>query len=304
MRRIIFAYILAGGAKGGFPIPGVTLLEFNGFEYLVGDFLDSGSESRIYASSRVSGTSHSMPKDVAVKYFCPRDQTQLYKVDREIIALNALSSVDSPNVMKGYAVSDVIGQGEDVETLKCRFLVLSRTGKDLDRFGAMSNDFNSPLLDDYESRVTGKLSVEVFTASVGLLLTEALHLIHERGVTHGDIRDYNVALSYPVGDQPVLIDFGGAMTRDGLSQMDFDENRMEDVDDLNALVVAFIEKRIVKEFGKDQGRTLINNSPLVQAVVLATGLDDLRQILKSYLLKSASIDWEELKMKEILYHIV
>ena len=286
-----------------FPIPHVTTIGFHGLTYLVGDFLDSGSESRIHSAKRVSGTSDDVPNDVAIKFYCPTVESHLQKIDLEVIALSALASLNTPNLIRIYAVGDVPAMMNPSEP-KCRFIVLNRAGRDLERYMSPSDDFNSPLLDGVVPSVTGKLSVEAFAASVGLIICDLVDLIHKQGVAHNDIRDYNIALNYPFGDQPVLLDFGGASTRDSVSEKVFQKHRMEDHDDVVRLVRNLIGSRIIKEFGKDARSALMQKSPLVRSLLQVTEIDILRLKLSSFLLQYLEINWDAITYKEIIYHIV
>lgn len=285
-------------SESGFPVPGETTLRLPGAEYAIEEFLDSGSSSEIYAASKISGPD-SLSQHAAVKFVCPKNEEYLKYVDAEVIALSKLNKLDTSNIVHIIASTDVL---ELEGGPRCRAILLSRTGRDFDRFVSSTDDFNPPLLEG-ESKVNPKgLSLEAFVASVGLLLLEALTGIHEAGVTHGDIHNYNVALSHPLGDQPVLIDFGGAMMRDSVSEIVFNARKEEDAAQLRNFLITTVHQRIDKIFGKLNRPIFAARSPLIQLLKTTKNSIELHDMLEKYLYDQFGMDWNAMSPHQIIYH--
>ena len=283
--------------------PYVSRIVFDDVHFKIHDIIDTGSSSQIFSAVKdkdVSERGHHYPQHVAVKTVCPEKEDYLKYVDREVIALSKLHVIDSAHIVRLFVVSGLFKAYEGIRS--CRALILSRTGKDFDRFCSSSNDFNSPVLDGVERRTRGKVSVEVFAASAGLILIDTLEKIHREGITHGDIHDYNIALSWPNADQPVFLDFGGSSISDTTSEEEFEANMRRDASDIRALIIAIVSQRIRKEFGKEKNEELLNMSALVRLIKPASGLTTLTKILKEFLYDSIKLDWDSYEPKQIVYH--
>jgi serine/threonine protein kinase len=289
--------VLAARAAANFPVPGESKVHFHGAEYSIDKYLDNGSSSRIYAASKRSGPS-GLPEDVAVKVLCPKTEDYLKHIDQEVIALNKLNRLHSDNLVHLVASSDVL---DTQATPRCRLLVLSRTGLDFDRFVGGTYDFNSPVLEGVDPKVEKKISLEIFAASVGMLLADTLQMLHDAGVTHGDIYNYNVALSYPLGEQPVLIDFGGAYLRESLSSEDFKTKCRQDVRQLTNFVAGIIVHRIVRDYGKELREPMKEKSPFVRLVAHVDDLTTLRGKLMAYMTQTLGEDFDNIDTSRIVY---
>jgi serine/threonine protein kinase len=290
--------LLISKSQSGFPVPGETTLRLPGAEYAIEEFLDSGSSSGIYAATKISGPD-ALPQHAAVKFVCPENEEYLKHVDAEVIALSKLNKLDTSNIVHIIASTDVL---ELEGGPRCRAILLSRTGRDFDRFVSSTDDFNPPVLEG-ESKVNPKgISLEAFVASVGLLLLEALARIHEAGVTHGDIHNYNVALSYPLGDQPVLIDFGGAIMRDSVSEIVFTGRKEEDTTQLRDFLITTVHQRMDTIFGKLHRPIFAARSALIQLLKTTKTSIELHDMLMGYLKDEVGIEWDAMRPHQIIYH--
>ena len=294
--RILLPVLIARTAAN-FPVPGESKVRFHGAEYSIDKYLDNGSSSRIYAGSKGFGPPE-LPQDVAVKVLCPKNEDYLKHIDQEVIALNKLNRLHSDNLVHLVASSDVL---DTQATPRCRILVLSRTGLDFDRFVGGTRDFNSPVLDGVEPKVEKKISIEIFAASVGIILADTLQMIHDAGVTHGDIYNYNVALSYPLGEQPVLIDFGGAYLRENLSSENFEAKCRQDVRQLSNFVAGIIVHRIVHDYDKESRESLKETSPFVRLLAHVDDLNTLRAKLMDFLTQVLGKDSRSIDITRIVY---
>jgi serine/threonine protein kinase len=254
--------------------------------------LDSGSSSRIYSAKPVGISQTGLLDEFAVKYLCPKEIEFLHHMDQEMTALAKLGESGTPGVVRAFYASGLQAEG-------CRYIVLTRTGKDLDRFVSSSDDFNSVLLDGFNQTTTGRLSVEAFAASVGLILIEILGNVHATGVAHNDIFPYNVALSYPLGDEPVLIDFGGAVFQDSVPEESFTAHTMDDEIQLVKLVSWIVHQRISREFGKARRDELKARSIFVRSVEDAKSSEHLARVLLQYLQATCGIEWTSGRRKII-----
>lgn len=298
VKHSLILSVLIFKSESGFPVPGETTLRLPGAEYAIEEFLDSGSSSEIYAATKISGPD-ALPKHAAAKFVCPKNEEYLKHVDAEVIALSKLNKLDTSNIVHIIASTDVL---ELEGGPRCRAILLSRTGRDFDRFVSSTDDFNPPVLEG-ESKVNPKfISLEAFIASVGLLLLEALARIHEAGVTHGDIHNYNIALSYPFGDQPVLIDFGGAIMRDSVSEIVFNARKEDDIAELRNFLITTVNQRLDKIFGKINRPIVAARSPLIQLLKTTKNSIELHDVLINYLKDEFEIAWNAMSPHQIIYH--
>ena len=290
--------VLIVGTWSVFPVPGETSLKLPEAEYAIEEFLDSGSSSQIYAATKVFGP-ESLPQHAAVKFVCPKNEDYLKHIDTEVIALSKLNKLDSSNVVHVIASTDVL---EFQRGPRCRAILLSRTGKDFDRFVSSTDDFNPPVLDGESMDNPKKISLEAFVASVGLILLKTLTTIHEAGVTHGDIHNYNIALSYPLGDQPVLIDFGGAITRDSVSDIMFTRSQKNDVIQLRNFLITIVNQRLDKLFGKLNRPSFATRSAFIKLLQATNDSIGLEVTLMKYLRDEFGMEWNDTSNKQIIYH--
>ncbi len=291
----LILFILAGTFHG-FPTPNVTTIRFLGLEYLVGELLNSGWETHTYAATKISGPYINIPENVSVKYHCTKFPISLSKMDFALNALGALEALESPNIMKLYAVSDVI-EGEGPDYHKCRFLVSDRTGPTLDRYMSEGEEFNSPFLYGVAPISTGKLSLEAFAASLGLIVCDTVIQLHKSGVAHHEISTQNIALSYPDKKQPILINFENAST----SRKELDLQRLWEESAVVYIIYHIIWARLWKEMGEAQSQLGRSKNPLMFVLGQVRDLKTLEQKLKAFLLEHMDIDWDRISNKEILY---
>ena len=226
----LLSLVLIAFSESKFPVPGKYFARVpGGTFYVVRNFLDSGSSSRVYAAD-LWKPSLKYPLQAVVKFFCPAKKEDLFFAEQEMRILGKLNRLNLKTVVRGYYLSDVIVREVDSHS---RYLIISRTGKDFDRIMSTENKFNSPILEGIDPKVTDKIILEPFVASVGLILLDTIRKIHEAGVTHGDLFSYNIALSHPDGSSVVVIDFGGGQEKDILPEQKFkdrvrsDEHRYE-----------------------------------------------------------------------------
>ena len=293
--KMLLWLLFVGLSEASFPIPEKSIISVRGTKLRIMEFLDSGSSSKIYSGTRIGHEHSDLPRELAVKYLCPENIDFLHHIDQEMTALAKLAERDVPRVVRAYYASGLLKGSPP-----CRFIVLSRTGKDFDRYVCGSDDFNSVKLEGVTQRDTGRLSVEAFAASVGLLLIDTLRKIHTAGVAHRDIMPYNIAVGYPLGDVPILLDFGGAQFRDKMSAEEFQSHVRNDERQLRDFVSWIVQQRIAFEFGKLRRDELKTKSELVRAIEGSRGSDELASALTAFLQNEAKLDWTN-EPKKIVY---
>lgn len=285
-----------------FFIPHVTRIEFDGNHYKILELIDVGSSSQVYSAVKLKENpehKRRIPEFVAVKVVCPDKEDYLKFIDKEVISLSRLNAFESKNIVKIFGVSDLFKTVD--RTRSCRFVILSRAGKDFDRYCGSSEEFNSPDLDGEIPLKQGLLSFEAFAVSASLILIETLETIHAAGITHGDIRNYNIALSFPRGDQPIFLDFGGSTTDDATTGTEFSGRLKRDFVDMKNLIISFIAQRVQKEHGKDRRDAVVKKSKLYRRIDTCNSMDELKQKLIDFFLEVAGINWDQLEQKHIVY---
>lgn len=298
MHRIAILIGIAQGSRGLFPKPGETVLRVPGCAYRIDDFLDSGSSSRIYSATCIKPAEGSnMPMHVAIKYLCTPKIDYLDHIDQEIRTLGRLNRLNSKNIMRAYYASEML-PGSSAR--RCRFIVLSRTGKDMDRTVCSSNIFRSPVLSGLDMKVQDGFSIEAFAASVGLQLIDTISFIHQAGITHGDLYHYNIALSHPDASQVIVIDFGGALEDDSLSQNEVINRRKADVIRVIEFVKWIVQQRIVNEHGKEALMNLRLHNRFLAYLNGIAEFDSFEHWLIKYLEIEHSVNWNETN-RSILY---
>ena len=298
MYRIGILICIAQGSRGLFPKPGETFLRVPGCTYRIDDFLDSGSSSRIYSATCIQQASgFDMPMHVAIKYLCTPRIDYLDHIDQEIRTLGRLNGLNSKNIVRAYYASEML---PGPSATRCRFIVLSRTGKDMDRTVCTSNIFQSPALAGLDMKVQDGFSIEAFAASVGLQLIDIISLIHQTGITHGDLYHYNIALSYPDASQVIVIDFGGALEDDTLTQNEVINRRKADVIRVIEFVKWIVEQRIVNEQGKEALGNLRLHSRFLAYLNGIADSNSLVHMLMRYLEVELKVNWNATN-KSILY---